>query len=113
MHRKINPIGMKMLQVLIYKKWKGLMTREKVSLHNLFKLFRMSLQRWILISIWKRVIFNEMRQWNLIFSVWKSNIGKYPILEIVAQDILGIPVSTMAFKSAFSTGGHVIHYYRN
>ena len=39
-----------------------------------------------------------------IFSWWKTNQGKYPILTKIARDFLAIPVSTVAFESAFSTG---------
>ncbi|XP_020249468.1 uncharacterized protein LOC109826863 [Asparagus officinalis] len=46
-------------------------------------------------------------------SWWKANFGKYPILAKVSRDVLGIPVSTVASKSVFSTGGRVIHCYRS
>ncbi|KAH9650377.1 BED-type domain-containing protein [Citrus sinensis] len=39
-----------------------------------------------------------------ILSLWKNNQGKYPILAKIARDFLAIPVSTVASKSAFSTG---------
>jgi len=35
---------------------------------------------------------------------WKKDF-KYPILRMIARDILAIPVSTVASESAFSMGG--------
>ncbi|KAH9662777.1 BED-type domain-containing protein [Citrus sinensis] len=43
---------------------------------------------------------------------WKINSSKYPILSYVAQDILAMPVSTVASESAFNTGGRVLDPYR-
>ncbi|KAH9724210.1 BED-type domain-containing protein [Citrus sinensis] len=42
---------------------------------------------------------------------WKVNGSKYPILEKIARDVLTVPVSTVAFESAFSTGRRVIDEY--
>lgn len=39
---------------------------------------------------------------------WKMNAHMYPILQLVARDILSFPVSTVASESAFSTSGRVI-----
>ncbi|XP_050920374.1 zinc finger BED domain-containing protein RICESLEEPER 2-like [Lathyrus oleraceus] len=44
---------------------------------------------------------------------WKRNSVEYPILSIMAKDILATPVSIVAFESAFSTGGRVIETYRS
>ncbi|KAK3204443.1 hypothetical protein Dsin_018489 [Dipteronia sinensis] len=43
-----------------------------------------------------------------ILTWWKANGSKYPILARVARDVLVIPVSTVASKPAFSTGGRVV-----
>ncbi|GFZ03596.1 hypothetical protein Acr_16g0002200 [Actinidia rufa] len=39
---------------------------------------------------------------------WKTNSNKYPILAQIARDALTLPVSTVAFESAFSTGGRIL-----
>ncbi|KAD5316810.1 hypothetical protein E3N88_16756 [Mikania micrantha] len=44
---------------------------------------------------------------------WKQNSFKFPILSQVARHVLGIPISTVASESAFSTGGRVIDIYRS
>ncbi|KAL5564361.1 hypothetical protein UlMin_027525 [Ulmus minor] len=44
---------------------------------------------------------------------WKINGIKYPLLSSIARDILAIPVTTVASKSAFSTGGRVVSPHRN
>ena len=39
---------------------------------------------------------------------WKTNQSKYPILSIMAREILSIPVSTVASEASFSAGGRVV-----
>ncbi|KAK9233093.1 hypothetical protein WN943_023342 [Citrus x changshan-huyou] len=41
------------------------------------------------------------------------NSANYPILSSIARDVLAIPVSTVASKSAFSTGGRILDQYRS
>ncbi|XP_077223324.1 zinc finger BED domain-containing protein RICESLEEPER 2-like [Tasmannia lanceolata] len=48
-----------------------------------------------------------------VLSWWKSNVLNFPTLSIMARDILGIPISTVASESAFSTGGRVLDQYRS
>ncbi|PNX60375.1 transposon protein, partial [Trifolium pratense] len=48
-----------------------------------------------------------------LLSWWKLNAATYPVLSIMARDILAIPVSTVASESAFSTGGRVIETFRS
>ena len=36
---------------------------------------------------------------------WKMHAPKYPILASMARDVLDVTTSTVAAKSAFSTGG--------
>jgi hypothetical protein len=43
-----------------------------------------------------------------ILAWWKSNASIYPILAEIARDILDIPISSVAFESAFSTDGCVL-----
>lgn len=48
-----------------------------------------------------------------ILSWWKVNSSKYPILGQIAQDVLPIPISTVAFEFAFSVGGRVLYYFES
>nr|KAJ0201704.1 hypothetical protein LSAT_V11C600323140 [Lactuca sativa] len=48
-----------------------------------------------------------------VLSWWKLNSGKYPILSKIAKHVLGMPISTVASESAFSTGGRVIDKFRS
>ncbi|KAI7746374.1 hypothetical protein M8C21_016027 [Ambrosia artemisiifolia] len=48
---------------------------------------------------------------NYDFSIlnwWKVHTPRYPILSMMARDILGVPVSTLTAELAFSTGGRVL-----
>ncbi|KAL8478241.1 hypothetical protein ACS0TY_030221 [Phlomoides rotata] len=47
-----------------------------------------------------------------ILSWWKNSL-KYPILQMVARDVLAIPISTVAFESAFSTSGRFVSPHRS
>lgn len=52
---------------------------------------------------------------NVDFSIlewWKVHMPKYPILSMVARNVLGIPMSKVAFEFAFNTGGRVLDSYR-
>jgi len=40
----------------------------------------------------------------IILNWWKVNAPKYPTLPAIARDVLAIPISTVAFESAFSNG---------
>ena len=44
---------------------------------------------------------------------WKLNGVKYPVLQIIARDILAIPVSTVASESVFSSSGRLVSPHRN
>jgi hypothetical protein len=48
-----------------------------------------------------------------ILSWWKSQESNYPVLSIMARDLLTPPASTVASESAFSTGGRVLVDRRN
>ncbi|CAH1445030.1 unnamed protein product [Lactuca virosa] len=48
-----------------------------------------------------------------VLSFWKAHQYRYPELASMARDILSIPVSTIASKSAFSNGGRVLNQYRS
>ncbi|WRX29531.1 HAT [Theobroma cacao] len=44
---------------------------------------------------------------------WKLNQYRFPIFAAIARDVLVVPISTIASKSAFSTSGHVLDAYRS
>nr|GEU34105.1 zinc finger BED domain-containing protein RICESLEEPER 2-like [Tanacetum cinerariifolium] len=48
-----------------------------------------------------------------IFLWWKVNSPRFPILSLMARDLLAIPISTVASKSVFSTSGRVLDSYRS
>jgi hypothetical protein len=48
-----------------------------------------------------------------IISWWQHAGIKYPTLRKIAQDIMAIPVTTVASESVFSTGGRVISPHRS
>ncbi|KAM7459307.1 hypothetical protein LguiA_036301 [Lonicera macranthoides] len=49
-----------------------------------------------------------------ILNWWRVNgASKYPILALIARDILAIPVSTIASESCFSTSGRIIDSFRS
>ena len=48
-----------------------------------------------------------------ILNWWKVNSLKYRLLSKVSHDVLAIPLSTVAFESAFSTGGRVLDPFRS
>jgi hypothetical protein len=48
-----------------------------------------------------------------ILKWWKGKSEIYPVLSVMARDILAIPASTVPSESAFSTGGRVISDYRS
>jgi len=47
-----------------------------------------------------------------ILEYWKVNSNKYPILSLLAKDVLAVPASTVPSESAFSTGGRIIDLLR-
>jgi hypothetical protein len=44
---------------------------------------------------------------------WKTHQEVYPVLSILARDVLAIQASTVASESAFSAGGRVIDPFRS
>ncbi|CAN6328925.1 unnamed protein product [Urochloa humidicola] len=43
-----------------------------------------------------------------ILDFWKRSSNIYPVLSLLAKDVLAIPASTVPFESAFSMGGSII-----
>lgn len=48
-----------------------------------------------------------------ILGWWKCNVSKYNILLKVAQNVLAIPISTVAFKLAFSTDSYILNQFQS
>ncbi|GKV48941.1 hypothetical protein SLEP1_g55721 [Rubroshorea leprosula] len=44
---------------------------------------------------------------------WKMNEHRFPVLATMARDVLAVPISTIASKSAFSSGGQVLDAFRS
>ncbi|CAA7013945.1 unnamed protein product [Microthlaspi erraticum] len=48
-----------------------------------------------------------------VLSWWKVNISRFPVLSVIARDILAMQVSSVASESAFSTSGRVLEPSRS
>ncbi|KAF1869298.1 hypothetical protein Lal_00018390 [Lupinus albus] len=48
-----------------------------------------------------------------ILNWWKTNGIMYPTLQVIAKDLLAIPISTVASESAFSTSGRILSPHRS
>lgn len=56
----------------------------------------------------------EMEDENFdILTWWKIHSTKFPVLSKIARHVLGMPISTVASESAFSTGGRTLDAYRS
>ena len=44
---------------------------------------------------------------------WKLNLERFPVYSHMARDILAVPMSTVAFESAFSTNRRVLDACRS
>ncbi|KAJ4959278.1 hypothetical protein NE237_026389 [Protea cynaroides] len=55
---------------------------------------------------------DKYRQFDVL-AYWRQNGSKYLDVARMAKDVLSIPVSTVAFESAFSAGGLVIDKYQS
>ncbi|KAK7244100.1 hypothetical protein RIF29_38918 [Crotalaria pallida] len=52
-------------------------------------------------------IFPRSSDFNIL-NWWRVHMPRYPILSMMARDVLGTPMSTVAPELAFSTGGRVL-----
>nr|GEV83126.1 hypothetical protein [Tanacetum cinerariifolium] len=50
---------------------------------------------------------------EILYRIAKVNSPRFPILCLMARDLLAIPVSTVAFESVFSTSGRVLDTFRS
>ncbi|GKB02657.1 zinc finger BED domain-containing protein RICESLEEPER 2-like protein [Tanacetum coccineum] len=48
-----------------------------------------------------------------ILNWWKVNSPRFPVLSLLARDVLVIPISTVASESVLRTGGRVLDAFRS
>lgn len=48
-----------------------------------------------------------------ILNWWKVHTPRYPVLSMMARNVLGIPMSKVALESVFNTGDRVLDHYRS
>jgi hypothetical protein len=48
-----------------------------------------------------------------ILDWWKRQSTRFPILSLMARDVLAIPISTVASECAFSTSGRILDDFRS
>ena len=67
-------------------------------------------------SEFDRYLMEDVEKTSANFDIlnwWKVNSIKFPILAKIAQDVLAIPITTVASESAFSTRGRVLDPFRS
>ena len=57
-------------------------------------------------------IIEEEGSFNIL-RWWKLNSERFPILSILARDVLAVQISTISSEYAFSTGGRVLDCFRS
>ncbi|KAL5815880.1 hypothetical protein ACOSQ3_024258 [Xanthoceras sorbifolium] len=59
-------------------------------------------------------VLNKYLIYSKYILAWRKNsIAKFPILSLIAKDVFAMPISTVAFESAFSTGGRILDPFRS
>lgn len=58
------------------------------------------------------VIDDESVDFNIL-GWWKVNSSKYPVLSIMARDVLAVQISSVASESCFSTSGRILDLFRS
>ena len=48
-----------------------------------------------------------------VLSWWKEHYNRFPELSLIAQDLMSIPITTVASKSSFSIGKKILTPYRS
>jgi hypothetical protein len=48
-----------------------------------------------------------------ILNWWKVNSTKFPVISLIAHDVLAIPITIVPSKSVFSTGGRILDPFRS
>ena len=48
-----------------------------------------------------------------ILKWWRDNCSRYQVLSKVVKDVLVVPISIVAFESAFSTGDRIVDSFRS
>lgn len=57
-------------------------------------------------------VFPRNNDFNIL-NWWKVHTPRYPILSMMARDVLGIPVATLGRDLVFSNGGRVLDHHRS
>ncbi|CAN1268538.1 Zinc finger BED domain-containing protein RICESLEEPER 2 [Linum perenne] len=60
-----------------------------------------------------REVSTDKKQRFDVLAYWKASALRLPILSEMVRDVLAIPISSVAFESAFSTGGRVLSNFRS
>ena len=55
----------------------------------------------------------DEEEWFDVLDYWRTHTAKFPVLSMMARDILAFPISSIASESAFSTGGRVLNKFHS
>jgi hypothetical protein len=61
-------------------------------------------------------LIDDVEKMNVNFDIlnwWKVNSTKFSVIAQIAQDVLAIPITTVASESTFSTRGRVLNHFRS